>query len=64
MTKHPLENDTASNEEGRAKHYAKIARETGAEGSHPAVKAVLKRPRDEDRKSDLVRVRQGATQEN
>ena len=64
MTKHPLDHETTPHEDSRTKPYAKIARETGPAGSHPSVKAVMKRPREEDRASDLARIRKGAAHEN
>lgn len=47
MSRHPLDHQAPS-DGGRVKHFAKVERDQGAEGSHPASKTLSQRPAERD----------------
>jgi len=62
MSRHPVDHQSPS-EGGRAKAYAEIERQKGEEGSHPASKALHRRPVERDetdkRVEEYTRIEKG-----
>jgi hypothetical protein len=61
MNRHPLDRDRDFANDPRKTRYVELDRKTAPEGSHPAVKAAVKREQKTSASGELERARKAVT---
>jgi hypothetical protein len=61
MTRHPLDRDRDFADDPRKAKYPELDRKTAPDGSHPSVKAAIKRPQKTTTSGEIDRARKAVT---